>query len=380
MTAALAASVAAPGASLGAPLTLDRITKRYGNLAAVREISLDVAGGEFLTLLGPSGSGKTTTLMIVAGFVDADGGEVLVGGRPVSAVPPHKRGLGVVFQHYALFPHMTVGGNVAFPLELRGVRGAEARRKVSDVLDLVRLSGLDGRYPRQLSGGQQQRVALARALVFGPPVLLMDEPLGALDRQLRAEMQLEIKAIQRRLGITVVYVTHDQGEALTMSDRIAVMRDGRIEQAGSPADLYERPATPFVAAFLGECNFLDGRVVDADGRRTIVEIAHGFRLDAGTSAAPPGAQVVAAIRPEKLWFVDHEATKAGSTSAVEGTIEEIVYVGDLTRYQVRVAALDARLHVERQNRGGVNALARGDRIRLTWDPADVRVLPPEPPK
>jgi len=374
------ASAAAPGAPLGAPLTLDRITKLYGNVAAVREVSLGVAGGEFLTLLGPSGSGKTTTLMIVAGFVDADGGEVLVGGRPVSAVPPHKRGLGVVFQHYALFPHMTVGGNVAFPLELRGVRGAEARRKVSDVLDLVRLSGLDGRYPRQLSGGQQQRVALARALVFGPPVLLMDEPLGALDRQLRAEMQLEIKAIQRRLGITVVYVTHDQGEALTMSDRIAVMRDGRIEQAGSPADLYERPATPFVAAFLGECNFLDGRVVDADGRRTIVEIAHGFRLDAGTSAAPPGAQVVAAIRPEKLWFVDHEATKAGSISAVDGTIEEVVYVGDLTRYQVRVAALDTLLHVERQNRGGVSALARGDHIRLAWDPADVRVLRPEPPK
>ena len=380
MTAALAASAAAPGAPTGAPLTLDRITKLYGNVAAVREVSLDVAGGEFLTLLGPSGSGKTTTLMIVAGFVDADGGEVLVGGRPVSAAPPHKRGLGVVFQHYALFPHMTVEGDVAFPLELRGVRGAEARRKVSDVLDLVRLSGLDERYPRQLSGGQQQRVALARALVFGPPVLLMDEPLGALDRQLRAEMQLEIKAIQRRLGITVVYVTHDQGEALTMSDRIAVMRDGRIEQAGSPADLYERPTTPFVAAFLGECNFLDGRVVDADGRRTIVEIAHAFRLDAGTSAVSPGAQVVAAIRPEKLWFVDQEATKAGSTSAVDGTIEEVVYVGDLTRYQVRVAALDARLHVERQNRGGVSALTRGDRIRLAWDPADVRVLPPEPPK
>jgi len=318
--------------------------------------------------------------MIVAGFVDADGGEVLVGGRPVSAVPPHKRGLGVVFQHYGLFPHMTVGQNIVFPLELRGVRGAEARRKVSDVLDLVRLSGLDARYPRQLSGGQQQRVALARALVFGPPVLLMDEPLGALDRQLRAEMQLEIKAIQQRLGITVLYVTHDQGEALTMSDRIAVMRDGRIEQAVSPADLYERPTTPFVAAFLGECNFLDGRVVDADGRRTIVEIAHAFRLDAGTSAVSPGAQVVAAIRPEKLWFVDHDATKAGSTSTVEGTIEEVVYVGDLTRYQVRVAALDALLHVERQNRGGVSALARGHRIRLAWDPADVRVLPPEPPK
>jgi spermidine/putrescine ABC transporter ATP-binding subunit len=380
VTAVLAASGAAPGAPPGAPLSLDRITKLYGNVAAVREVSLDVAGGEFLTLLGPSGSGKTTTLMIVAGFVDADGGEVLVGGRPVSAVPPHKRGLGVVFQHYALFPHMTVGQNVAFPLELRGVRGAEARPKVSDVLDLVRLSGLDGRYPRQLSGGQQQRVALARALVFGPPVLLMDEPLGALDRQLRAEMQLEIKAIQRRLGITVVYVTHDQGEALTMSDRIAVMRNGRIEQAGSPADLYERPTTPFVAAFLGECNFFDGRVVDADGRRTIVEIARGFRLDAGTSAVSPGAQVVAAIRPEKLWFVDHEATKAGSISAVDGTIEEVVYVGDLTRYQVRVAALDALLHVERQNRGGVSALARGDHIRLAWDPADVRVLRPEPPK
>ncbi len=378
MTAALAPSAAAAGAPLGAPLTLDRITKLYSNVAAVREVSLDVAGGEFLTLLGPSGSGKTTTLMIVAGFVDADAGEVRVGGRPVSAIAPHKRGLGVVFQHYALFPHMTVGQNVAFPLELRGVRGGDARRKVSDVLDLVRLSGLEARYPRQLSGGQQQRVALARALVFGPPVLLMDEPLGALDRQLRAEMQLEIKAIQRRLGITVVYVTHDQGEALTMSDRIAVMRDGRIEQAGSPADLYERPATRFVAAFLGECNFLDGRVVDAGGGRTIVEIARGFRLDAGASGVVPGSRVVAAMRPEKLWFVDHDMT-TGSTSAVEGTVEEVVYVGDFTRYQVRVAALDAVLHVERQNRGA-STIARGDCVRLAWDPADVRVLPPESPR
>jgi ABC-type Fe3+/spermidine/putrescine transport system ATPase subunit len=258
------------------------------------------------------------------------------------------------------------------------VRGGDARRKVSDVLDLVRLSGLEARYPRQLSGGQQQRVALARALVFGPPVLLMDEPLGALDRQLRAEMQLEIKAIQRRLGITVVYVTHDQGEALTMSDRIAVMRDGRIEQAGSPADLYERPATRFVAAFLGECNFLDGRVVDAGGGRTIVEIARGFRLDAGASGVVPGSRVVAAMRPEKLWFVDHDMT-TGSTSAVEGTVEEVVYVGDFTRYQVRVAALDAVLHVERQNRGA-STIARGDCVRLAWDPADVRVLPPESPR
>jgi spermidine/putrescine ABC transporter ATP-binding subunit len=364
-------------APLGARLTLAGVTKLYGSLAAVRDVSLEVAAGEFLTLLGPSGSGKTTTLMIIAGFVAPDRGEVFVGGRQVSAVPPHKRGLGVVFQHYALFPHMTVGQNVAFPLELRGVLGAEARRKVGEVLDLVRLSGLEGRYPRQLSGGQQQRVALARALVFGPPVLLMDEPLGALDRKLRGEMQLELKSIHRRLGITVVYVTHDQGEALTMSDRIAVMREGRVEQEGSPAELYEWPATRFVAGFLGECNFLEGRVVDASGGRSVVELKTGFRLEAASRGLQPGAEAVVAIRPEKLWFADEEVADSGLAPQVEGTVEDIVYVGDLTKYQVRVWAVDAVLHVERQNRGGPSAIGCGDRLRLAWNPADIRVLPPE---
>src|SRR5215216_3040300 len=246
---------------LGARVIFDQIEKRYGSVIAVDGVSLDIAPGEFLTLLGPSGSGKTTTLMMLAGFEIPTAGEIFVDEDPIASVPPYRRNIGMVFQNYALFPHMTVGENIAFPLQMRKMSRAEITRQTTAVLALVGLPRYEGRYTRQLSGGQQQRVAVARALVFNPRVLLMDEPLGALDKQLRESLQLELKRLHERLGVTIIYVTHDQGEALVMSDRIAVLHRGRIEQIGLPTELYERPATRFVAAFLGESNFLAGRVV-----------------------------------------------------------------------------------------------------------------------
>ncbi|MDE3076748.1 MAG: ABC transporter ATP-binding protein [Chloroflexota bacterium] len=364
------AGQAASPASHGETVQLRDLYRAYGQVVAVDHISLDVAPGEFLTLLGPSGSGKTTTLMMIAGFVSPDGGQILVGGRPMEAVPPHKRELGMVFQHYSLFPHMTVGQNIAFPLELRGVSRKEIRARVAAVLELVRLPGLGGRSPHQLSGGQQQRVALARALVYSPPVLLLDEPLGALDKQLREELQLEIKGIQRRLGITMIYVTHDQAEALTMSDRIAVMHGGRIEQLGTGDELYERPRTAFVAGFLGQSNFLYGHLVEPGVAECRVEIANGFRLAAGGCVFNPGEQVVVAIRPEKLRLADR---------GLAGAIEATIYIGDVSRYRVRVPELGTSLLVQRQNGTGPVRLRGGDQVHVTWDLAGALVLPADIP-
>src|SRR4051794_16533896 len=251
----------------GLPLRLDRLNKRFGDFVAVDEISLEIAGGEFLTLLGPSGSGKTTTLMMIAGFTEPSSGHIRLGDRPIDALPSYRRGFGMVFQNYALFPHMTAAENIGFPLKMRGVSSNDRARRVAGALEMVRLPDFGARYPNQLSGGQQQRVALARALVYNPPVLLMDEPLGALDKKLREEMQLEIKRIQKELGITAIYVTHDQEEALVMSDRIAVMNHGEIEQVDGPSRIYEHPATRFVADFIGESNIipLAGKAPSADG-------------------------------------------------------------------------------------------------------------------
>src|SRR5882724_8382436 len=264
---ALVAVAAAEGIRTGAEVRLQDLTKTFGAVAAVADVSLTVPAGSFFTLLGPSGSGKTTTLMMVAGF------------------PPQKRDLGMVFQSYAVFPHLTVYQNIAFPLEVRKVSSAAIRQRVGEALELVRLEGYDARLPRQLSGGEQQRVALARALVFQPRVLLMDEPLGALDRKLRAHMQLELKRIQRAVHVTVVYVTHDQEEALTMSDAVAVMRGGRVEQLGAPAELYEAPVSPFVADFVGESNFIAGTVVSVTGPRSLVRTDAGLEFW-GTPVAP----------------------------------------------------------------------------------------------
>src|SRR5215831_5575168 len=280
---------------------LDRVAKMYGPVHAVNDVSLDVHEGEFLTLLGPSGSGKTTMLMLIAGFEHPSSGEILIRGASVVAQPPHRRDIGMVFQSYALFPHMTVFDNVAFPLRARKMPGREIDSRVRQVLDIVRLPDVERRYPRQLSGGQQQRVALARAVAYQPSLLLMDEPLGALDRKLREEMQLELKTIQRELGVTTLYVTHDQQEALALSDRIAIMNHGDLVQIGSPVELYESPADDFVAGFLGDVNLLEG-VATLDGG--LLRIAVGTLEVAvqGSGREAVGKTVRASVRPERLRF------------------------------------------------------------------------------
>jgi len=361
--------------SAGAEVRLDGLHKAYGPVVAVREVSVTIGPGSFFTLLGPSGSGKTTTLMMIAGFVAPTRGEIFVDGRPVTGLPPQKRDLGMVFQSYAVFPHLTVARNIAFPLEVRGVSRADVRRRVGEALELVRLQGYDARLPRQLSGGEQQRVALARALVFRPRVLLMDEPLGALDKKLRAHMQLELKHIQRRLHVTVVYVTHDQEEALTMSDRVAVMRDGAIEQVGAPAELYEAPANRFVADFLGESNFLDGTVVGpAAAGRHRVRTAGGLELlGVGTAPLAPGQAVTAAVRPEKLVPVE---TPPAEGNVAKGVVEELIYAGDATRYRVALGG-DGGLTVKLPNRLAARPYAVGEPVTLGWDAGETRLFPRE---
>jgi spermidine/putrescine ABC transporter ATP-binding subunit len=290
--------------SAGAVVTLSSLKKQFGGVGAVDDVSLDIAGGEFLTLLGPSGSGKSTTLMMIAGFEVPDGGDIAIDGRSVVELSPHRRNIGMVFQNYALFPHLTVADNIGFPLKQRRIGRAERSQMVQEVLELVRLPGYGSRYPRQLSGGQQQRVALARAMVFRPRLLLMDEPLGALDKQLRESLQLEMRRLHAELGITFIYVTHDQEEALTMSDRIAVMNEGRIAQLGRPEELYDRPTSRFVASFLGESNFLPGIVQGVQGN-TVVAQCGGRMVHAVASHRPEkGAHVMLTMRPERMRFAD----------------------------------------------------------------------------
>jgi len=365
----------------GAEVRLQELSKTFGppgrEVAAVREVSVTVAPGSFFTLLGPSGSGKTTTLMMVAGFVHPSRGAIFVDGRPVAGLPPQKRDLGMVFQSYAVFPHLTVFENVAFPLRVRRVPAGELRRRVGEALELVRLAGYDRRLPRQLSGGEQQRVALARALVFRPRVLLMDEPLGALDKQLRAHMQLELKALQRQLHVTVLYVTHDQEEALTMSDAVGVMQGGRLEQVGTPAELYEAPANRFVADFLGDSNFLAGTVVGPGaGGRYRVRGAGGLEFDGGAAVAlATGQAVTAAVRPEKVLALDGSpAARPAAANTCAGTIEDVIYAGDATRYRVGLAG-GGSMTVLVPNGPGVRPRAAGTPLTLAWDPGDTRLFP-----
>ncbi|MFO7273171.1 MAG: ABC transporter ATP-binding protein [Sphaerobacter thermophilus] len=353
----------------GARLQLIDLTKTYGDVVAADRVTLDIAPGEFITLLGPSGSGKTTTLMMIAGFVTPTSGQILVNGDDIAFRAPHKRNIGMVFQNYALFPHMTVAENIAFPLKMRKWSRNRIQEAVDEVLRLVRLSGYGERYPRQLSGGQQQRVALARALVFRPPVLLMDEPLGALDKKLREEMQLEIKHIQEATNITTVYVTHDQEEALTMSDRIAVMRDGRIEQVGSPRDLYERPASAFVAGFLGDSNFLEGRVDIVDGASVLIT-REGFRVRLPSGAElQPGEQIGVALRPERI----RVGTPDGKDTVLQGILDEVIYVGDSSKLRVRVAD-GCYLVAKEQNQDGTRHWRRGESVHLAWNSTDVVIV------
>jgi putative spermidine/putrescine transport system ATP-binding protein len=307
-----------------------------GKTAVVSELNLNVAKGEFLTLLGPSGSGKTTTLMMLAGFEEPTQGYIELDGMPISHLPPHKRNIGMVFQNYALFPHMTVAENVAFPLRVRSLPGREVRDKVAQALKMVSLEGFEKRRPFQLSGGQQQRVAVARALVFNPALVLMDEPLGALDRHLREQMQFEIKKLHRDLGLTIVYVTHDQSEALTLSDRIAVFHDGRIQQVDTPETLYEDPANAFVASFVGENNKLQGAVIGADDEYAVIRLDGGQTIRAARrDCGGAGSRAVVTVRPEHLQLVDRAAAHAAQT-VIETHVEDVVFHGDHMRVKLLV--------------------------------------------
>jgi ABC-type Fe3+/spermidine/putrescine transport system ATPase subunit len=352
-------------AGIGKPLSVVSLRKTYGNVVAVDEASMEIAAGEFVTFLGASGSGKTTTLMMIAGFAEPDSGTITVGDRDVTRLAPQKRNLGFVFQQYLLFPHMTVGENIAFPLQLRGVSKADVRRRVGETLEIVGLAGYGGRYPRELSGGQQQRVALCRALVYRPPVILMDEPLGALDKKLRDQLQVEIKAIQRELGLTVIYVTHDQEEALVLSDRIAVMRDGLIDQFDTPRELFERPKTPFVADFLGAANFLPGHVEETADEHTLVRLEHGGVLRARPHALARGTAVEAAIQPGRLRACPPDE------GFCTGTVETVTYVGTLVRVGLRLAGLDKLLRIEAP--AGWAPIA-GERIGVKADAQDVNLF------
>ncbi|HTK02082.1 MAG TPA: ABC transporter ATP-binding protein [Bordetella sp.] len=341
-----------------AALRLVNLRKEFGDVVAIDDVCLDVRAGEFVTLLGASGSGKSTTLMAVAGFIQATRGEVLINGEDQSRQPPYRRDIGLVFQHYALFPHLNVERNVAFPLEMRKVPKAEIGGRVQRALELVRLAGLGARQPSELSGGQQQRVALARALVYEPSILLLDEPLGALDKNLREEMQWEIRRIQRELGITTIAVTHDQHEAITMSDRIAVMRNGRIEQVGTPADIYERPRTRYIAEFMGSSNFLRGRVENAaDGGRLRLAPRTAVPLVPRAGLAADGTMDLV-IRPERLRCVP-----AGQANGeLAGAIADITYVGDAWQIAVKLDTGEV-LTAAHANHGDV-AFARGDRVAV----------------
>ena len=311
------------------------VQKTYdGVQLVVRQLDLDIRRGEFLTLLGPSGSGKTTTLMMLAGFESPTAGEILLDGKPITGTPPHKRNFGMVFQNYALFPHLTVGQNVAYPLTVRKVPKAEAERRVARALDMVRLQGMDARLPAQLSGGQQQRVALARALVFEPQLVLMDEPLGALDKQLREHMQIELKELHRQLGVTFVYVTHDQGEALTMSDRVAVFNDGAIQQIDAVEQMYEAPANRFVAGFIGDSTMLRGTVraasVDNDNERCGIVLTDGRVLTGlNVNGAKVGDAVEACVRPERI--VAHTQAVNDRGNVLEAQVRNVIYFGDHMR-------------------------------------------------
>ena len=343
MTAATLAEVAPSPRATRADDVLVRfvaIGKTYdGVTPVVDNLDLDIRRGEFLTLLGPSGSGKTTTLMMLAGFETPTSGEILFDGTPLSRVPPHRRNIGMVFQNYALFPHMTIADNIGFPLSVRGVPQAYLRQRVERALDMVQLAGFGGRKPAQLSGGQQQRVAVARALVFEPKLILMDEPLGALDKQLREQMQLEIRRLHQRLGVTMVYVTHDQSEALTLSDRIAVFHGGRIQQLDTPERMYEAPANAFVARFIGENNRLDGTLESEDAGRCSVRVGRDGRVISGVLAepVPRGGAVCVSLRPERVQIhAPGHTIDAPAGCTLTGTLREVIYLGDHVRARVAV--------------------------------------------
>ena len=347
------------------------VTKTYDGInLVVKGLNLDIAKGEFLTLLGPSGSGKTTTLMMLAGFEQPTSGDIELNGVTLTEVPPHKRGLGFVFQNYALFPHMTVQENVSFPLEVRHIRGSEIKSRVAKALGMVELSGFDKRKPHQLSGGQQQRVAMARALVFDPDLVLMDEPLGALDKHLREQMQYELKRLHRELGVTIVYVTHDQSEALTLSNRIAVFHEGIIQQLDTPARIYQEPSNAFVAGFIGENNPLPGKVVSIRGGECVVELIGGSRVKAlNGNCDTIGQTGVVCVRPENL-SISSETTPGGNH--VAALVEDFIFHGDHVRVKLSAPGM-SEIYVKTPART-TNLPAKGVAVTLCWEPASARAF------
>ena len=360
-------------------LELRDVTRRFGAVTAVDRLSLDLAEGEFLSLLGPSGSGKTTALQMIAGLIQPTSGDIMLSGRPIGPLPPYKRDIGMVFQNYALFPHLTVARNVAFPLEMRNMARGDIAAKVDAVLKLVELSGFAGRYPRQLSGGQQQRVALARAIVFEPRLLLMDEPLGALDKKLREQMQLEIKHLHKRLGVSIIYVTHDQDEALVMSDRIGVFNRGRLEQIGVVEDLYERPVTRFVAEFVGESNMIAGVVREPGQAHCLIEVADGSVRGRAHKPLAAGTKVLVSVRPERLRLLPGGAAQAGEEcAALEARIVEVIYMGRLRKYVVETKSGVRLLAAQQATGAGARSFSAGETVTASFAYDDVVVLDDAP--
>ena len=351
----------------GAGISIRNLTKLYGEVRALDNANLEIGAGEFITLLGPSGSGKTTCLMMIAGFVIPTAGDILVDGNSIVDIPTYKRNLGMVFQNYSLFPHMNVEKNIAFPLQMRKMKKREIEPRVQAALELVRLSGFEKRRASQLSGGQQQRIALARALVYEPSVLLLDEPLGALDLKLRQEMQIELKHLHNRLGVTIIYVTHDQGEALTMSDRIVVLNFGAIQQVDTPDGMYKRPVNRFVADFIGETNFLAGNG-ELDGTRYVLETEDGLRLTG--VARDPDIDIdnaTAVVRPESV--VEVTETN-GLPNVFEGEIEEIIYLGEHVKYLIRLGN-STRITAKWLLNADSNLYKQGERVRIGWQASDM---------
>lgn len=363
----------ADASNVDAFVEFERVQKSYdGENLVVKDLNLTMPKGEFLTMLGPSGSGKTTCLMMLAGFETATHGDIRLDGTSINNIPPHKRGIGMVFQNYALFPHMTIAENLSFPLEVRNMGKSEREEKVKRALDMVEMGAFGGRRPAQLSGGQQQRIALARALVFEPELVLMDEPLGALDKQLREKMQFEITHLAHRLGITVVYVTHDQTEALTMSDRVAVFDDGRIQQIAPPDQLYESPENSFVAQFIGENNTLEGTVKEIKNGIALVQLDDGELIDCKpVNVSQPGERTRVSIRPERVEY-NKDRLQAG-VHTLKAEVLEFIYMGDIFRTRLRVAGNDEFI-IKTRNAPDQIRLQPGQQIEIGWLPEDCRAL------
>jgi len=366
-----------PPAALGASRQLDvqlvDVTKRYGDFEAVQRVSLDVRHGEFFSILGPSGCGKTTILRMIAGFIEPTEGQILIGGHDVRGVPPNRRPTSLIFQHLALFPLMNVYDNIAFGLRMRGIAEREIAPRVAEKLDLINLRGYDHKRPDQLSGGEKQRVAIARSLIIEPTVLLLDEPLGALDLKLREHMKEELKAIQHRVGTTFIYITHDQGEALAMSDRIAVMRRGVLEQIGSPADVYERPATPFVAYFVGENNALSGTAAAADGELAALDAPAGRLWGRNPTRLAPGARALLFIRPEKVTI----RAADGAENRLQGRLQEVYYEGLVVRARVQLADR-TEVTLALPNTGAGDLPQTGQPVTVGFAARDAYLLPESP--